>query len=313
MSRFLDQHGDLSCIESTLGSTARDALDEKKPPIDRRKHRLGLSAGNEQQPFCATDHAIEQPDTTPSFEASSSVDERREPLSEREERQGDADRMRHALDVAMGVWSAFFLLDVLVVTLLGVGKVLFFALMRLLVLAVMLAGRFSVRGPSLSLRMRAAVDFAVYTSAAAAISVMCVPFWGFASPYACGICLVLVHRTLMSNESWKRGVLDEWHSSRRLSGRDGLCDPCRSIDRPSTTPCSFACAFWHQSVLRIRDRGARNCWRSHGLVTETRRFGGTAAWSLQAQTTNWRRFLRRSVACASHRFEARRGSQDSTA
>jgi serine/threonine-protein kinase len=115
--------------------------------------------------------------------------------------------MRRALNTAMVVWSAFFALDLLVVAHLGVGSFLFFAVLRLAVLVVMLAARLLAVPDSMTLRARTIIDLAVYTSASGAIAVMCIPFWGIASPYACGICLVLVHRTLAANESWRRGLL----------------------------------------------------------------------------------------------------------
>ncbi len=47
------------------------------------------------------------------------------------------------------------------------------------------------------------------TNAAAAVSIaiMCVEFRGLASPYVPGMCLVMLARTVTSQDPWKRGML----------------------------------------------------------------------------------------------------------
>jgi serine/threonine-protein kinase len=125
---------------------------------------------------------------------------------EREQQATDAARMRSMLGVGALVWCAFFVVDYFVATRLGVATVRFFATVRLVVLAEILV-QISLFRKGISLRARAAVSFVGHCVASGAIALMCVPFLGIASPYAPGICLVLVHRTLSSSERWKQGLL----------------------------------------------------------------------------------------------------------
>jgi len=55
--------------------------------------------------------------------------------------------------------------------------------------------------------VRTGLDLSMHTLISGLIALMCIPFWGIESPYAAGICLVLVHRMVMAGQSWRRGLL----------------------------------------------------------------------------------------------------------
>jgi tRNA A-37 threonylcarbamoyl transferase component Bud32 len=125
----------------------------------------------------------------------------------RDELVAETARMRTVTRLGLVVWCAFFAVDLLVVRYLGVKTISFFAIVRLVVLADVVLVLWCLRGPVLSSWARMALDLPMHTLCAGAIALLCVPFWGLESPYAAGICLVLVHRVLFGGEPWKRGVL----------------------------------------------------------------------------------------------------------
>jgi serine/threonine-protein kinase len=115
--------------------------------------------------------------------------------------------LRRALTIACAMWSSFFIIDVAVVRYMQAGALSYFGALRIAVLVVMLAVLLrlyrKVVPTETTLR---AYDVLAYTSAAIGIAFMCVEFRGFASPYVPGVCLVLLGRTVTSQDPWRRGL-----------------------------------------------------------------------------------------------------------
>ncbi|HEX4449013.1 MAG TPA: hypothetical protein VH044_19870, partial [Polyangiaceae bacterium] len=116
--------------------------------------------------------------------------------------------LRRALTLACGMWTSFFIIDVAVVRFMHAGSLRYFAAVRFVVAAVMLAVLFrlyrKMMQSELALR---AYDMLAYTAAAIGIALMCVEFRGLASPYIPGFCLVLLGRTVTSQDPWQRGLV----------------------------------------------------------------------------------------------------------
>jgi serine/threonine protein kinase len=114
---------------------------------------------------------------------------------------------RRALTIGCAMWSLFFVIDVAVVRYMHAGALRHFAALRVAVVVVMLAVLLrlyrKVVPTELALRV---CDVLAYTAAAVAIALMCVEFRGLASPYVPGVCLVLLGRTVTSQDRWSRGL-----------------------------------------------------------------------------------------------------------
>jgi hypothetical protein len=115
--------------------------------------------------------------------------------------------LRRALAIGCAMWSLFFLIDVAVVRYMQAGALSYFAALRVAVLIVMLGVLLrlyqKVIPSELTLR---ACDVLAYTSPAIGMALMCIEFRGFASPYIPGVCLVLLGRTVTSQDPWRRGL-----------------------------------------------------------------------------------------------------------
>jgi tRNA A-37 threonylcarbamoyl transferase component Bud32 len=116
-------------------------------------------------------------------------------------------QFRRALIAGSALWALFFLVDWEVVANLGAGRLGYFLLLRLVLVPVLLVVFWRVsRSPAPSRRLLTAFDLAVYGSASALLGLMCVEFDGIASPYADGLCLVLLARTITGQDPWRRGL-----------------------------------------------------------------------------------------------------------
>jgi serine/threonine-protein kinase len=104
------------------------------------------------------------------------------------------------------MWSSFILVDLAVVTYLDAGSFAYFAIVRVLVLAVIFLALLRMRRspPPSELTLRI-TDVIAYTAAAVGIALMCIPFRGLTSPYVPGCCLVLLGRTVTAQDPWRRG------------------------------------------------------------------------------------------------------------
>jgi eukaryotic-like serine/threonine-protein kinase len=116
--------------------------------------------------------------------------------------------LRRALTIGCAMWSSFFTIDVAVVRYMNAGALSYFAALRVAVLVIMLAVLLrlyrKVIPSELALR---ACDVLAYTSAAIGVALMCIEFRGFASPYVPGVCLVLLGRSVTSQDPWRRGLV----------------------------------------------------------------------------------------------------------
>jgi eukaryotic-like serine/threonine-protein kinase len=117
-------------------------------------------------------------------------------------------RFRRALTAAYAMWSAFLVIDFVVVRNLDAGRLLNFVIVRVLVIAVAMPILVRLyRKPPPSERLLMVLDLSGYTSAALAIALMCLEFRGIASPYASGLCLVLLARMVTAQDPWRRGLV----------------------------------------------------------------------------------------------------------
>jgi len=114
---------------------------------------------------------------------------------------------RRALTIGCAMWTSFFVIDIAVARYMRSGVLGYFAALRIAVLVVMLSvlARLYRKGVRSELALRVG-DVLAYTAASVGIALMCVKFRGFASPYVPGVCLVLLGRTVTSQDPWTRGL-----------------------------------------------------------------------------------------------------------
>ncbi len=106
------------------------------------------------------------------------------------------------------MWTSFLLIDAAVVRNLHAGTFAHFAFLRAAVLALFVLVVLRLhRSPTPSERFHTAADLMTNAAAAVSIAIMCVEFRGLASPYVPGMCLVMLARTVTSQDPWKRGML----------------------------------------------------------------------------------------------------------
>ncbi len=89
----------------------------------------------------------------------------------------------------------------------GPGFSYFFALRLLVIMAVCPVLVRLYRAPPPNERLLTVFDLIVYTAPSVSISLMCARFHGLASPYAPGLCLVVLARTVTAQERWQRGLV----------------------------------------------------------------------------------------------------------
>ena len=115
--------------------------------------------------------------------------------------------LRRALTIGCAMWTSFFVIDLAVVHYMNAGPLAYFGGLRVAVLGVMLTvllRLFRKQAPSeLSLRV---CDVLAYTAPAVGMALMCIEFRGLTSPYVPGVCLVLLGRTVTSQDPWRRGL-----------------------------------------------------------------------------------------------------------
>jgi len=117
-------------------------------------------------------------------------------------------RFRRAFTAGYAIWSAFAGIDWMVVRFLDApsfGRLIAYRLAVIVAVLPVLVRLY--RNPPLRPRVLTWLDLHGYTTAGVAIALMCVDFRGLASPYASGLCLVLLARTVTAQDPWRRGLV----------------------------------------------------------------------------------------------------------
>ncbi|HEX4446175.1 MAG TPA: serine/threonine-protein kinase [Polyangiaceae bacterium] len=180
-------------------------------------------------------------------------------------------RFRGAFVVASGGWMAYLLLDVVVSRYGGAGPFVYLLFLRLVVLAfvVPLVVRL-YRAPQPSPRMLTVIDVIGYALPSAALALMCIPFRCLASPYAPGLCVILVARTITAQDRWRRGLA--------LTGTPVLTFCVVLFGATAFSPALRA--QWHDpAVLAALATSAMYVFSVYGFAV----VGGHAMWALQRQ------------------------------
>jgi hypothetical protein len=117
-------------------------------------------------------------------------------------------RFKRALTAGYSMWFLFTGVDWIAGRYLdGPGFAYFFALRVLVLLVVGPVLVRLYRSPPPSERLLTALDLAAYTATSVSMGLMCARFHGLASPYAPGLCLVLLARTVTAQDRWQRGLV----------------------------------------------------------------------------------------------------------
>jgi eukaryotic-like serine/threonine-protein kinase len=146
--------------------------------------------------------------STPSCRSNTNETWERGVALEREELLANVTRLRRAGTIGMFMWPCFGALDYLIALYVRPGILPWLLMLRMFgwaFLALVVLGL--RRRPPTTARGLLAYDCCMFSVAAALISLMCVGFDGFRSPYAGGVCLVLVARAAFVEMPWRRALL----------------------------------------------------------------------------------------------------------
>jgi serine/threonine-protein kinase len=125
-----------------------------------------------------------------------------------EERAAAHLRFRRAFTVGYPMWAAFTGVDWMVVRYLGAPSFLHMVLLRIAVIVFVFPVLIRLyRGSPLRKRALTVLDLFCYTTSSVAMAIMCSEFRGLASPYAAGLCLVLLARFVTAQDPWPRGLV----------------------------------------------------------------------------------------------------------
>jgi eukaryotic-like serine/threonine-protein kinase len=125
-----------------------------------------------------------------------------------EERAAAQLRFRRAFTVGYAIWAAFAGIDWMVVRYLDARSLLDLAIPRFAVLVAVLPLLIRLyRSPPIKAHYLTWLDLGGYTTASVGIALMCAHFRGLASPYASGLCLILLARTVTAQDPWRRGLV----------------------------------------------------------------------------------------------------------
>ena len=117
-------------------------------------------------------------------------------------------RFKRALTAGYSMWFLFTGVDWIAGRFLdGPSFGYFFALRLLVLLSIGPVLVRLYRSPPPGERLLTVLDLAAYTAPSVCMALMCARFHGLASPYAPGLCLVLLARTVTAQERWQRGVV----------------------------------------------------------------------------------------------------------
>jgi serine/threonine-protein kinase len=117
-------------------------------------------------------------------------------------------RFRRSVMAGSIIWCAFAFTDWIVVHNLAAGRLGYFLGVRAIVVLIALPVLWRLhQSPPLSHRALLLAEGLLYAAAATGIGVMCVEFRGISSPYANGLSLILLGRTVTAQQPWRRGLL----------------------------------------------------------------------------------------------------------
>ena len=117
-------------------------------------------------------------------------------------------RMRKAAAIAVVVWPVFAVVDWFIASYVEPGRLWLYLLLRaigLVALLVAVVRVYSARAPSP--RALRVIDVFICTSFSILVSIACVEFRGIDSPLALGVVTVLVSRSAVMSDHWKRGIV----------------------------------------------------------------------------------------------------------
>lgn len=125
-----------------------------------------------------------------------------------EESQDRLRRMRRAITIAVFTWPAFGLVDWFIVSFVTPGRLWFYLALRGIGLLALLVGVLQIFGKKrLSRRRMRLLDASLSALLVILITVSCLEFGGIASPLAVGVVIVLMARSLVFTDHWKRGIV----------------------------------------------------------------------------------------------------------
>jgi serine/threonine-protein kinase len=125
-----------------------------------------------------------------------------------EERAAAHLRFRRAFTVGYPMWAAFTGVDWMMVHYLDAPSFAHLVALRIAVIVAVFPVLVRLyRGEPLRKRALTALDLYCYTTSSIAMAIMCAEFRGLASPYASGVCLVLLARFVTAQDPWKRGLV----------------------------------------------------------------------------------------------------------
>ena len=131
-----------------------------------------------------------------------------ERVVDRDEHVDQVFRLRRAAVIGIAAWVAFGLVDWFIVAFVEPGRLWVYWAIRAIGLALLIAASIRVFAkPMPTPRLLRAIDVFVFSAMSALISLQCIEFGGIASPLALGVLTVLVCRSAIISEHWRRGAL----------------------------------------------------------------------------------------------------------
>jgi serine/threonine-protein kinase len=127
---------------------------------------------------------------------------------DREELVSDILRLRWLAVIGAVAWSLFLLQDLVVVAIVGQGRLGVFLAARAvgLVVILLILRRLRNDGP-LSRAQITAMDWGVFTMVDVMMAIMCLEYGGIASRYVSGVMVALIARSSVLAAPWRRGLL----------------------------------------------------------------------------------------------------------
>ncbi len=117
-------------------------------------------------------------------------------------------RFRRAFTVGYAMWASFIVIDWLMVRHLGAPSFAHLLELRIANLVVLVPVLVRLRRqPAPSARLLTSLDVAGYSISSLSLALMCTEFRGLESPYLPGMCLVLLCRSVTTQDPWRRGWL----------------------------------------------------------------------------------------------------------